>query len=76
MKLEKITGIMLEGDKVILYRKAKQIHSAQIAFCHVDGALKLLELLAQDLGYKIQKLPEDTRTNQEKLLDIFNSGKS
>jgi hypothetical protein len=73
MKIEKLVDILVEGNLVTLYRQAKSYKGSLIAFAQCNGAEFLLKKLCKELGYaQPVKLPEDTRTTDEKLRDCMN----
>lgn len=72
MKAVSIVDAHVKSDgSVILYRKAKAIRCGCIGVLEVDNPENLLGLLAHKLGYSLTKLPPDTRTPTEKLLDAM-----
>lgn len=69
MTTEKIVDIHHENGKIVLYRQAKAMKMTLIPICEITNPEQVLLMLANKLGYSITKLPPDTRTPDERILD-------
>jgi hypothetical protein len=72
MKAVSIVDAHKKADgSIILYRKAKNIRCGCISVIEIDNPENVLGILAREFGYSLTKLPPDTRTPTEKLLDTI-----